>query len=161
MAHASACRRSCRDLRGYGSVCASTFRACSCRNSSLPTFRSNIHAAARQSSDRITFSIKGRAAKDRGLGRLVDQSQAMTESLLGNQVRETVWLASFARKLGAAAASAFGAGFGGSVWALVQRTAAESFLQDWQQAYRQQFPARAPQSQFLLTAAGPPCVTMP
>ena len=52
---------------------------------------------------------------------LVDQSQAATEQLLGNQVPETVWLAREARGLGAIAASAFGAGFGGSVWALVAR----------------------------------------
>ena len=51
-------------------------------------------------------------------GALVDRSQALAESLLGNQVLQTIHLASSARQLGAVAASAFGAGFGGSVSAL-------------------------------------------
>jgi len=38
---------------------------------------------------------------------------------LGNQIPQTIFLAKTARQLGAVAASAFGAGFGGSVWALV------------------------------------------
>lgn len=95
-----------------------------------------------------------------GLGRLVDESQAMTESLLGNQVRETVSLAGSARKLGAAAASAFGAGFGGSVWALVEQGAAATFLGEWEQAYARQFPAHAGEAQFLLTRSGPPVLAV-
>ena len=57
----------------------------------------------------------------RTLGELVDRSQRGAELLLGNQVPETFHLARSARSLGAVAASAFGAGFGGSVWALVRR----------------------------------------
>ncbi len=53
------------------------------------------------------------------LGPLVDASQDRAERLLGNQIPETVTLARSARNLGAIAASAFGGGFGGSVWALV------------------------------------------
>ncbi|MCY2924314.1 MAG: galactokinase [Planctomycetota bacterium] len=95
-----------------------------------------------------------------GLGRLVDESQAMTESLLGNQVRETVALASSARKLGAVAASAFGAGFGGSVWALVEGASAAKFLDEWKQAYLRQFPAHADAAAFLLTRSGPPVLSV-
>ena len=47
----------------------------------------------------------------RAFGRLVDRSQQAAEQLLGNQVPETVFLAAAARRLGAAAASAFGAVF--------------------------------------------------
>ena len=53
------------------------------------------------------------------LSRIVDRSQELAERLLGNQIPETVTLARSARNLGAIAASAFGGGFGGSVWALV------------------------------------------
>jgi galactokinase len=95
-----------------------------------------------------------------GLGRLVDESQALTERLLGNQVPETVYLACSARRLGAPAASAFGAGFGGSVWALVPRQQADRFLSDWGAAYRRQFPALAQAARFLLTRAGPPLVRL-
>jgi len=88
-------------------------------------------------------------------GRLVDASQHAAEHLLGNQVRETVFLAASAREHGAAAASAFGAGFGGSVWAMIESSGAEFFLAAWSDAYRREFPAAAPASEFFLTNAGP------
>lgn len=75
-------------------------------------------------------------------GRLVDESQAGAEQGLRNQVPETVALQRLARRLGAAAASAFGAGFGGSVWALVPRESAEDFAARWLAAYREEHPGR-------------------
>ncbi|MFZ0819230.1 MAG: galactokinase family protein, partial [Candidatus Acidiferrales bacterium] len=77
------------------------------------------------------------ACKDwRALGRLMDRSQAAAEKLLGNQVPESVALARMARESGARAASSFGAGFGGSVWALVSRDSADEFLRMWHERYR-------------------------
>ena len=73
------------------------------------------------------------------LGRLSAESQADAETLLGNQVAETAVLVGSARKLGAFAASGFGAGFGGSVWALVERDAAPDFARRW---HRDAFIAR-------------------
>jgi len=58
------------------------------------------------------------------LGGLVDRSQELTTTHLRNQVPETIFLAKAAREEGAIAASAFGAGFGGSVWALVPKEGA-------------------------------------
>jgi len=87
-------------------------------------------------------------------GRQVDRSQGLAETLLGNQVPETVFLARSARSLGAAAASAFGAGFGGSVWALVERPRAEALLARWAGRYRVAFPGRAQGAAFFLTPAG-------
>jgi galactokinase len=88
-------------------------------------------------------------------GRWVDRSQHAAETLLGNQVPETVCLADQARSLGAAAASAFGAGFGGSVWALVRDSQADEFLARWQGRYENQFPQHRQQAVFFATAAGP------
>ncbi len=88
-------------------------------------------------------------------GRLVDASQAAAERWLGNQVPETVMLAHSARQLGATAASAFGAGFGGGVWALVERRDAQRYLAEWREAYLRQFPQHAGKADFLLTVAGP------
>ena len=88
-------------------------------------------------------------------GDLVDQSQQAAELLLGNQVPETSHLAAKARSLGAAAASAFGAGFGGGVWALVETARAADFLESWAAAYHGRFPERAASSSFFLTGAGP------
>lgn len=90
-----------------------------------------------------------------GFGQWVDQSQAASETLLGNQIPETVFLAGAARRLGAAAASAFGAGFGGSVWALIEEERAGAFLAAWQASYRQAYPEPAQAMQAFLTGAGP------
>ena len=89
------------------------------------------------------------------LGELVDRSQRGAELLLGNQVPETFHLARSARSLGAVAASAFGAGFGGSVWAMIRRDEAQQFMQCWQEAYESSFPEPATRSAFFVTSAGP------
>ena len=87
-------------------------------------------------------------------GELVDRSQRGAETKLGNQVPETIALAVSARRLGAAAASAFGAGFGGSVWALVPAEEAADFKVRWAAAYQAQFPARR-RCRFLITRPSP------
>lgn len=89
------------------------------------------------------------------LGALVDRSQDAAEQLLGNQVPETTLLARRARELGAVAASAFGAGFGGSVWALVREDDADVFRARWADAYTEQFPTAAQRSEFFVTRSGP------
>jgi galactokinase len=90
------------------------------------------------------------------IGSLVDRSQSLAESALENQVSETIHLARSARELGATAASAFGAGFGGAVWAMAPASAANDFIEAWRESYARAFPARAKSAKFLLTAAGPP-----
>jgi galactokinase len=94
------------------------------------------------------------------LGETVARSQELAERLLRNQVPETSGLARLAREQGAIAASAFGAGFGGSVWALVELADAPAFLNRWQNAYRAAFPAAAPRSRFFLTRPGPSVVRL-
>lgn len=93
------------------------------------------------------------------VGALMDRSQHLAETCLGNQTAETSELARSARALGAAAASAFGAGFGGSVWALVPSAQANRFRDSWAAQYRARFPGRAAGSEFLVTAAGPSLMT--
>ena len=82
--------------------------------------------------------------------------QALTESHLCNTLEETEWLPAAARRLGASAASAFGAGFGGSMWALVPSAAAPSLLSRWQEEYAARFPERCEQSRFFTMAAASP-----
>ena len=89
------------------------------------------------------------------LGDVVEQSQRAAEQWLGNQVPETVFLAASARACGAAAASAFGAGFGGSVWALVQKPQADTFIEAWSAQYRARFPEAASRAVFMPTRPGP------
>jgi galactokinase len=88
-------------------------------------------------------------------GTLADRSQALAERSLGNQITETIALARSARRHGAIAASAFGAGFGGSVWALVAAGDASTFVDRWAASYQQAFPDAATQSKFFLTRPGP------
>lgn len=87
-------------------------------------------------------------------GELVDRSQELAEKGLGNQTPETIALAASARRHGAAAASAFGAGFGGSAWALVKREGAGEFIREWRAQYTSQFPDLGEQCVFLITEAG-------
>jgi len=94
------------------------------------------------------------------LGELVDRSQHLTETKLRNQVAETVFLAESARRCGAIAASAFGAGFGGSVWSLVTRDGADEYVAGWAQEYHQAYPAHADKSAFFATQAGPATVAL-
>jgi galactokinase len=89
------------------------------------------------------------------LGPLVDASQRCAEQGLANQVPETIWLARSARELGAVAASAFGAGFGGSVWAMAPADDAARFRAAWLDRYRERFPARAAAASAFTTRPGP------
>ncbi|MGZ3509128.1 MAG: GHMP family kinase ATP-binding protein [Vulcanimicrobiaceae bacterium] len=77
-----------------------------------------------------------------GLKRVAERSQALAETALHNQVPETIALAHKAYEMGAAA-SAFGAGFGGSVWAIAPKQAAAAFLECWETWYRAAHPAAA------------------
>jgi len=81
---------------------------------------------------RIPAALHAFAAADaHAIAELSDASQRDAEDLLGNQVPETIALARSARALGAIGACSFGAGFGGSVWALVDRDIATSFAPRW------------------------------
>jgi galactokinase len=76
------------------------------------------------------------------LGALAATSHDEAARLLGNQVPETHALVTLAREAGATAASAFGGGWGGSVWALVPDADAGPFLEHWLGAYRGRYPNR-------------------
>jgi galactokinase len=89
------------------------------------------------------------------LAPLIDLSQKNAETLLGNQVPETIALCKIAKQHGALAASAFGAGFGGAVWALVPEKSAPTFTQNWKQTYATQFPDCATRATYLITRPGP------
>ncbi len=81
---------------------------------------------------RIPLAVAALQASDeRALGCLAADSQRDAEDLLGNQIPETVALARSARGHGAFAATSFGAGFGGSLWALVAADRAEEFAARW------------------------------
>ena len=85
------------------------------------------------------------AAFERGdvaeIGRLADASQRDAERLARRPGgRRTTELVALARDHGAVAASGFGAGWGGSVWALVDTATAPAFVDRWLRAYRSRHP---------------------
>ncbi|HEX6313701.1 MAG TPA: galactokinase family protein [Gemmatimonadaceae bacterium] len=88
-------------------------------------------------------------------GVVVDHSMRLAETFLENQVPETVTLQRSARELGAVAASAFGAGFGGAVWALVREADADAFLTQWSEGYRKKHRKPGKEAVFFLSRAGP------
>lgn len=86
-----------------------------------------------------------------GFAAAAAESQLGAETRLGNQVPQTVALVEHAVALGAGAASAFGAGFGGSVWAMVPASDAESFAASWKADYAQTWPEEASRASTLVT----------
>ena len=97
---------------------------------------------------RVAAALDGfRSADPDTLGRLALGSQRDAEELLGNQIPQTIALARTARDLGAFAACSFGAGFGGSLWTLIERDRAGEFARRW---HREAF----------LATPGPPLVEL-
>lgn len=106
-----------------------------------------------------------RALADRDFASLreaVARSQQLTDTHLNNLVPETRFLPRAAHEIGIGggagpclAASAFGAGFGGSAYAVVRTAQAEEFARRWGQAYQAAFPEAAARSQFFAVRPGP------
>ncbi|MDY3678944.1 MAG: galactokinase family protein [Actinomyces urogenitalis] len=79
------------------------------------------------------------AAGDAGaVGEVLARSHALADSRLLNQVPATNAMVSLARDLGAIGASAFGAGWGGSVYAVVPAPGAEDFAAAWLERYQRE-----------------------
>ena len=89
-------------------------------------------------------------------GAAVDQSQQQASIALGNQVPETEFLAREARALGAIGSTSFGAGFGGSVWAMVPTTDAQGFAQEWLERYTGTYPLVASMASTIIARPGGP-----
>jgi galactokinase len=92
----------------------------------------------------------------RPIGELADASHRLADRGLQNQVEQTNYLQQSARRLGAMAASYFGAGFGGSVWAMIEKNNSPAFVKAWAKAYRDRFPQQSGRSEFFTTRPGPP-----
>ncbi len=113
-----------------------------------------VHQFLEEAGSIVPNAFDALAASDlKGFGRLVAHSHALADSHLRNQIAETNALVKSARAHGADAASAFGAGFGGSVWAMVEQGAAESFLERWRADYLAEFPAHRESAAFFVTPA--------
>jgi galactokinase len=95
------------------------------------------------------------SADGAALGRLAVESHQRAETALRNQVPETMFLARSAMACGAHAASAFGAGFGGAVWAVCDSQAVAEVTRRWSLEYARAFPQRTTQAQWIPLRPGP------
>nr|WP_306468483.1 hypothetical protein [Actinomyces sp. 186855] len=95
------------------------------------------------------------AAGDAAVGEVLARSHALAASHLLNQVPETNALVDLAREMGAVGASAFGAGWGGSTYAIVPRRDAEDFATQWLERYRAAFPEAGARASTIVTRPGP------
>jgi galactokinase len=84
-------------------------------------------------------------------GHGVDMSHINSRKMLWNIIPEVDHLQQTARKLGAIAASGFGAGFGGSAYAIVRSEQAETFQKAWEKAYWAKFPQHRGKAVWLTT----------
>jgi galactokinase len=100
---------------------------------------------------------RGDAAR---LGALSRESHDEADRLLDNQIAETRALAALAYDAGGFAASAFGAGFGGSVWALAPTSDGDAVAARWLAEYRKKFPARFTAETFV-TRPGKGVIDLP
>ncbi|MEQ1645379.1 MAG: galactokinase, partial [Pyrinomonadaceae bacterium] len=85
------------------------------------------------------------------IGDPIDLSHQNATRFLKNQIPETAFLQSSAREIGGIAASAFGAGFGGSVYAIVERSDADGFMSEWRRVYHNKFAQHSRGSEFFIT----------
>jgi galactokinase len=88
-------------------------------------------------------------------GKLVSASHRASRRYLWNIVPEIDWLQRSACRMGAAGASGFGAGFGGSIFAVTAADHAEELLAPWRTKYRARYPDRAAESAFFIAQPGP------
>lgn len=97
-----------------------------------------------------------RAGDLEAFGKAADLSHRNADEVLGNQIPETNALQALARELGATASAGFGAGFGGSVWALVPTAEAEEFGDRWLAAYLAEYPQWEDTASIVVTRPGGP-----
>lgn len=122
--------------------------------------KKRLHHFVRETARGPRAAIAFRDADRDALGHLSAESQRDAHELLGNQIPETMALASLARDVGAFGASSFGAGFGGSVWAAVPTADAHRFGEAWARAYAQRMPHIGTVDWFV-ARPGPPATELP
>ena len=87
-------------------------------------------------------------------GEYVNESHRLSREYLKNIVHEIDSLQKGAVELGAIGASGFGAGFGGSCYAIVKSNDADDFIKEWKNLYIKKFPQHIETADFNIY---PPC----
>ncbi len=92
-----------------------------------------------------------------GYGKLINESHELSKRYLGNIVQEVDFLQHSANRLGAYGATGFGAGFGGSCYAIVRKSESSDFIQQWEKEYLKKFPQYRKRAQFDKYSASSGC----
>jgi len=88
-------------------------------------------------------------------GSFLSASHRASRKYLWNIAPEIDYLQKSAVDLGAAGASGFGGGFGGSIAACIDGEHAESFRNAWMGRYAKRYPGRAGEAMFFVATPGP------
>lgn len=122
---------------------------------SRPDLRDRLDAFITESQIVIPRAVTALQQGDlAAFGEAADLSHQNADQILCNQIAETNALQRLARELGASASAGFGAGFGGSVWALVRDHEASEFAATWLQRYLEEFPEHSTRATTLVSAPG-------
>lgn len=122
-----------------------------------PELTSRLRAFLTESEEIIPAATAALQAGDlTAFGQLSDLSQRNADKQLGNQVPETNRLQALARELGAHGSTSFGAGFGGSVWALTSTADSEAFGTEWLAHYTREYPEVEGRASAMTTRPGGP-----
>jgi galactokinase len=73
-------------------------------------------------------------------GKLINESHDLSKKYLRNIVAEVDWLQQSANELGALGATGFGAGFGGSCYAVIPEDQLDGFILKWKKEYVKKYP---------------------
>ncbi len=83
-----------------------------------------------------------------GYGELINQSHDLSRKYLKNIVSEVDFLQKSANEMGALGATGFGAGFGGSCYAVIRASQHDVFVEGWRRKYAQKYPHFKAKAQF-------------
>ncbi len=106
-------------------------------------------AEERETTPQAIHGLLWRALEE--FGDAVSASHRASRRFLRNIASEVDFLHASALSLGAAGASGFGAGFGGSIFAVVREEKAAEFASDWRKEYEKRYPQRAREAAFFPT----------
>jgi galactokinase len=121
-----------------------------------PALADRVRQFIREDRTHIPGALAALRAKDlQAFGELVSASHRASKRYLWNIVPEIDYLQKSARRLGAAGASGFGAGFGGSIFAVATADHAEELMVQWRRRYAARYSDRAAEAAFFLAQPGP------
>lgn len=119
-------------------------------SSDAPVLAARLAQFERETAHVVPGALEAiRTADAAALRQWAVESMQGAETALRNQVPETMFLARSAVAAGAHASSAFGAGFGGAVWAICDVHEVDAVGERWRALYARHFPARAGKAEWL------------